>query len=112
MRKFKGRFALLVFALSLAVLFWLTGNKTPWYYFNDNNNKNEITVYLGDIANENYDRMGFTKGLVCYVERTNSWVVGTERGEVFLIDNNGKQIWKPTRESRDRREAEIQQQKL
>ena len=94
MKKIKTRFALLVFILSWVILFWLTGNKTPWYYFNDNNNQNEVTVYLGDIANENYDRMGFTKGLVCYVERANSWVVGTERGEVFLIDNNGKQIWK------------------
>lgn len=94
MTKIKTHFVLLVFALSWIFLFWITGNKIPWYYFNENNNKNEATVYLGDIANENYDRMGFTKGLVCYVEAINSWVVGTDRGEVVLIDNNGRQIWK------------------
>lgn len=94
MKNFKGRLALLVFALSWVILFWLTGNKTPWYYFSESQNTNNISVYLGDIANENYDRMGFTKGLVQYVESGNSWLVGTDRGEVFLFDNQGKQLWK------------------
>ena len=94
MKNFKGRLALLVFALSWAVLFWLTGNKTPWYYFSGGQNTGNVSVHLGDIANENYDRMGFTKGLVQYVESGNSWLVGTERGEVFLFDNQGKQLWK------------------
>ncbi|NCD08651.1 MAG: hypothetical protein EOL98_04355 [Negativicutes bacterium] len=94
MKNFKGRLALVIFALSWALLFWLTGNKTPWYYFSGAQNTGNVSIHLGDIANENYDRMGFTKGLVEYVESSKSWLVGTERGEVFLFDNQGKQIWK------------------
>ena len=50
--------------------------------------------FLGDIPSENYDRMGFTKGLIEYIVSKNAWLVGTDRGELFLFDNSGKQIWK------------------
>lgn len=40
--------------------------------------------------------MGFTKGAVKYVALTDSWIVGTENGELFMFDHEGRQIWKRT----------------
>lgn len=94
MNKLKGLSVLLLFFLSWISLYWLTGYKTPWYYFSEYDNAKGISFHLGDIAVENYDRMGFTKALVQYVEPADSWLVGTERGEVFLLDNAGRQMWK------------------
>ena len=45
-----------------------------------------VSVFLGDIPSENYDRMGFTKGLIEYIVSKNAWLVGTDRGELFLFE--------------------------
>lgn len=93
MKNVKGKLALLILLLSWLVLFWLTGNRTPWQIFSQLNNNGSTVVYLGDIPVQNYDRMGFTKGIVRSITRNNSWLVGTERGELFAFDNEGKQLW-------------------
>lgn len=94
MSKYKGYIAIFLLALSWILLFWLTGSRTPWNQFNLSKDKDEISIFLGDISTQNYDRMGFTKAVVRYSESINGWVVGTERGELFLFDINGKQKWK------------------
>ena len=75
-------------------MFWITGNRTPWQAFSSTDKGDGVSVFLGDIPSENYDRMGFTKGLIEYIVSKNAWLVGTDRGELFLFDNSGKQIWK------------------
>lgn len=94
MKNIKGYLALFILLLSWLLLFWLTGNRTPWNNFTGSDKTGSISVHLGDIPTENYDRMGFTKAIIQYVEPESAWLVGTERGELFLIDNFGKQLWK------------------
>ena len=55
MNKLKGLSVLLLFFLSWISLYWLTGYKTPWYYFSEYDNAKGISFHLGDIAVENYD---------------------------------------------------------
>ncbi|HIU63571.1 MAG TPA: PQQ-binding-like beta-propeller repeat protein [Candidatus Avacidaminococcus intestinavium] len=93
MKRYKGSIALVLLVISWGILFFLTGNKAPWYYFTTENN-NDIIIPLGDVPIENYDRMGFTSGLIKYSDLNRAWLVGTERGEVFSFDSNGKQLWK------------------
>lgn len=93
MKKFKGYLAILILFVSWCTLFWLTGSRTPWNLFAQAEGEG-VSVHLGDIAVENYDRMGFTKGIVKYVEAENGWLVGTERGELFLFGSDGRQLWK------------------
>ncbi len=95
MKKLKGKFAFALFILSWIVLYWLTRAQTPWQNtVGTGGSGNEICIDLGDIPRQNYDSMGFTKAVVRYAEGENGWIVGTERGELFLFSNEGKQIWK------------------
>ncbi|MDO4177924.1 MAG: hypothetical protein Q4D21_01935 [Phascolarctobacterium sp.] len=96
MTKLKGYLAIFILLLSWLALYWLTGSRTPWEEFNISKKSGELSFYLGDIPTDNYDRMGFTKAIVKYVEAEEAWLVGTERGELFLINNNGKEVWKRT----------------
>ena len=93
MKNYKGYIALIILFLTWSFLFWITGDRTPWHFFSHKNTEG-VEVYLGDIPIQNYDRMGFTKGVVRYVAKNNSWIVGTERGELFCFDGKGKQVWK------------------
>ena len=94
MSKVKGSLALIILIISWLAMFWLTGSRTPWQIFSAGDKNADISIYLGDIPSENYDRMGFTKGLVKYIANENAWLAGTDRGELFLFSNDGKQIWK------------------
>ncbi len=94
MNKLKGWLALVLLLLSWCALYWITGSRTPWNQFHVNNDGFGVSVYLGDIPTQNYDRMGFTKAVVRYAAEEEGWIVGTERGELFLFDNEGRQKWK------------------
>lgn len=94
MSKWKGYLALVLLLLSWVALYWITGSRTPWNHFGSGSDKNGVSVYLGDIQTQNYDRMGFTRAVVHYTESEQGWIVGTERGELFLFDNEGQQKWK------------------
>ena len=94
MNKLKGWIALFTLAVSWCALYWITGSRTPWNQFNISDNENSVTAYLGDIPVINYDRMGFTKALVRYIASEDGWLVGTERGELFLFNNEGRPLWK------------------
>lgn len=94
MSKVKGNLALIILIISWFAMLWLTGSRTPWQTFVSSDKNDGISIYLGDIPSENYDRMGFTKGLVNYIASKDAWLVGTDRGELFLFSNSGKQIWK------------------
>jgi len=96
MNKLKGYLALVILILSWFALYWLTSSRTPWQHFAAVNKEHGISVHLGDIPTQNYDRMGFTKAVVRYAKSEQGWVVGTERGELFLFDNMGRQLWKRT----------------
>lgn len=94
MSKLKGTIAIFILIVSWFCLYWLTGSRTPWNTLQNKGDGKEITVHLGDIPIENYDRMGFTKAIIQYVASEEAWLVGTEKGELFLINNEGKQLWK------------------
>ena len=94
MSKWKGYLAIVLLVISWVALYWLTGSRTPWNHFGGSDDKNGVSVYLGDIQTQNYDRMGFTRAVVHYAEKEQGWIVGTERGELFLFDNEGRQKWK------------------
>ena len=94
MNKLKGWIALFTLAVSWCALYWITGSRTPWNQFNISDNENSVSAYLGDIPVINYDRMGFTKALVRYIASEDGWLIGTERGELFLFNNEGKALWK------------------
>ena len=93
MKNFKGFIALAVLLLTWLALLWITGDKTPWRFLTKLQT-DKIEVHLGDIPIQNYDRMGFTSGIVKYVNSSDVWLVGTTRGELFLFDNEGRQKWK------------------
>lgn len=94
MKKIKGYLALLLLLVSWCALFWITGSRTSWNHFHINSDNNGVSIYLGDIPTQNYDRMGFTRAVVRYAESEKGWIVGTERGELFLFDEEGQQKWK------------------
>ncbi len=94
MKKIKGSIALIILAVSWVALYWLTGSRTPWNNTYFNSDADVVSVHLGDIPSANYDRMGFTKAVVEYSEKADGWIVGTERGELLLFDNRGRQMWK------------------
>ena len=66
MNKLKGWLAIVLLLLSWCALYWITGSRTPWNQFHVNNDGSGVSVYLGDIPTQNYDRMGFTKAVVRY----------------------------------------------
>lgn len=92
--KIKNILILCLFALSCCALFWLTGSRTPWTTFRVSAGKDSVSVFLGDVPVENYDRMGFTRAQIKFVRSEDAWLVGTDKGELFLIDMQGKQLWK------------------
>lgn len=94
--KLKNYMAIFMLALSWALLFWLTGSRVPWQHFARGGAENGISIFLGDIPTPNYDRMGFTKAVLRYSEAEAGWIVGTERGELFLFADDGRQLWKRT----------------
>ena len=96
MSKLKGYLALIILVISWFALYWLTGSRTPWQSFTAGAGERGISIHLGDIPIQNYDRMGFTKAVVRYSKAEQGWVVGTERGELFLFDATGRQLWKRT----------------
>ena len=91
-KKIKSLLILFLFALSCCALFWLTGSRTPWTVFQSVRGKDGVSVFLGDIPAENYDRMGFTRAQILYVGAEDAWLVGTDKGELFLFDMTGKQL--------------------
>ena len=56
MNKLKGWLALVLLLLSWCALYWITGSRTPWNQFHVNNDGSGVSVYLGDIPTQNYDR--------------------------------------------------------
>ena len=90
MKKLKGKLILLIFLFSWILLFYISGSNAPWQNFDYSKlNSNEVVAELGDISSLNYDRMGFTKAIVRYVESENAWIVGTEeRIILFLMREN------------------------
>lgn len=94
MKKLKGSLAVALLLLSWVALFWLTGSRTPWSSLTVSENGNGISVYLGDVPTQNYDRMGFTGAVLQYAPTEDGWLVGTERGELFLFAADGRQLWK------------------
>lgn len=94
MSKLKGYAAIFILILSWCALYWITGSRTPWNQFQTGGGQKGVSVYLGDIPTQNYDRMGFTKAVVRYAAAEPGWLVGTERGELFLFDTEGRQLWK------------------
>ena len=94
MKNIKGILAIFILCITCGVMYWLTGSRTPWNLATVGKSTANVTIHLGDIPTENYDRMGFTKATVNYVSKEKAWLVGTEKGELFLINNDGKQLWK------------------
>ena len=66
MNKLKGWLALVLLLLSWCALYWITGSRTPWNQFHVNNDGSGVSVYLGDIPTQNYDRMGNVRYAVTY----------------------------------------------
>ncbi len=93
-KKIRNILLLVVFACTWIVLFWITGDRTPWLVFTKPDPRNGISVSLGDVPAQNYDRMGFTSGLIRYIKKDQSWIVGTERGDIFHFSKDGRQLWK------------------
>ncbi len=93
MKQYKKFLVFLLFGLSWLALFWLTGSRTPWQIFQETADEDGIVVSLGDLAGSNYDRMGFPSGVVRYVPGEDSWIVGTDRGEILHVKRNGRELW-------------------
>ena len=88
---------LVLLVISLYGLWTITADRLPWQKQAIDLKPGEIArVSLGQVAVQNYGKMGFTKGSVSYVPGNDSpkWAVGTENGEILLIDNSGAIIWR------------------
>lgn len=93
MKRYKKYLVFFLFGLSWLALFWLTGSRTPWMMFQETAAEDGIVVSLGDLAGSNYDRMGFPSGIVRYVPADDSWIVGTDRGELIHVTRKGRELW-------------------
>lgn len=93
MKACKTFFIFLLFALTWAALFWVTGSRTPWQMFAETDAEAGTVISLGDLSGQNYDRMGFAGGEVRYIEKTGGWLVGTDRGEIFCLTEDGSERW-------------------
>lgn len=93
MKQGKRVLIFLLFFLSWAGLFWITGSQTPWQIFRETGKTDGTTVMLGDLAGQPYDRMGFGGGLVRAVPKRGGWIVGTEQGKVLRLTREGREIW-------------------
>lgn len=85
---------LILLGLSWLALLMMTNESKPWYIFSEKPSNVSASVPLGEVSIENYDKMGFTKGLVEYVPSNDTWLVGTDKGEILDIDQSGKVLWK------------------
>ncbi len=96
MRNAKGYVAVALLILSLCALWRLTSLRQPWQKTADAAGGGQIAkVDLGQVAVQSYGKMGFTKGSVNYLPGEQPrWVVGTENGEVLLVDNKGAVLWR------------------
>lgn len=53
-------------------------------------------ISLGNVEVHNYQRMGFTKGFTQFSPDSRCLAVGTETGELMLINLKGKVVWRKT----------------
>lgn len=83
----------LLFFLTWGGLFWITGSRTPWQVLTRPSGEEGIAVSLGDVPAQPYDRMGFTGGFIRALP-DGTWIVGSDRGDLFHFDRNGKELWK------------------
>ena len=96
MKLAKNSIPLIFLIFSLYGLWGITAGQLPWQKQTTDFKLGEISkVSLGQVAVQNYEKMGFTKGTVSYVPNTTyRWAVGTENGEILLVDNSGTIIWR------------------
>ena len=50
-------------------------------------------ISLGKVEVYNYQRMGFTRGFLQFSPDSQYLAVGTENGEVLMLDNSGQMLW-------------------
>lgn len=80
-------------ASTWAVLFLVTGSKTPWQMFSPKDRDAGLVVPLGEMAGRNYDRMGFDGGVVLYTPSDGGWMIGTANGELRHLSREGSEKW-------------------
>ena len=85
MSKLKGYLALIILVISWVALYWLTGSRTPWQEFAAGTGDKGISIHLGDIPTQNYDRMGFTKAVVRYAKSEQGWIVARSEAKFFFL---------------------------
>lgn len=78
-------------ASTWAVLFLVTGSKTPWQMFSPKDRDAGLVVPLGEMAGRNYDRMGFDGGVVLYTPSDGGWMIGTANGELRHLSREGSE---------------------
>ena len=93
MKRMKTAGIFLLLFLTVAGLFHLTGSRTPWQIFQERGAQDGTVISLGDLAGQNYDRMGFSGGVVRYTARDRGWIAGTDRGELFHFSEDGTERW-------------------
>lgn len=87
--------AISLLVISLAALWSATANRLPWQKAAPMSSAEVASIPLGQVSAEKYGKMGFPGGKISYVDVNGPhWAVGTENGEVLLISNHGKTIWK------------------
>ena len=88
-------FAIAILIASLATLWSATAERLPWQKSSPASDKREVAqIPLGQVPAENYSKMGFTNVTISYINDGNhKWAVGTENGDVLLVNNNGKILW-------------------
>ncbi len=91
-----GLFLGTVAALGIHVLDSETGLAVSSKQINRHSGKYEkvVEVSLGKVEAHNYQRMGFTKGFIQFSPDNRYLAVGTENGEVVMLTNTGKTLWR------------------
>ena len=82
----------LLLGMTWLLLFFLTGNKTPWGMSDGEKAEGETIVSLGNMAGRNYDRMGFDGGEILYSPVNRGWIVGTIKGEMYHFSIEGYEL--------------------
>lgn len=99
-QKIQGVIIIFVFILTIGILgmhiFDLkTGTTALAPAINQLDHYSKVTeILLGKVEAHNYQRMGFTKGFLQFSPDSQYLAIGTDNGEIVMLNNKGKILWK------------------
>jgi outer membrane protein assembly factor BamB len=101
MKKMQTTLIMILFTITLGTLAMQIFGSSPGFAVSTQQVKDSKGGYtkvaelsLGKTEAHNYQRMGFTKGFIQFSPDNQYLAVGTDNGEVMVLSNKGKVVWR------------------